>query len=72
MRASHERHELDGSFRLFRLVAHCSAGPGKLDAWTGRREDARQHLATATAMYREIDVRLWLVEQAEAGLSQQR
>jgi len=45
MRASHERHELDGSFRLFRLVAHCSAGPGKLDAWTGRREDARQHLA---------------------------
>jgi hypothetical protein len=32
---------------------------------TGKREQAQEHLATATAMYREMDMRFWL-EQAEA------
>jgi len=32
---------------------------------TGKREQAREHLTTATTMYREMDMRLWL-EQAEA------
>ena len=33
----------------------------------GKRERAREHLATATTMYREMDVRFWL-EQAESEL----
>jgi hypothetical protein len=32
---------------------------------TGQREQARQHLTTATSMYREMDMRFWL-ERAEA------
>lgn len=32
---------------------------------TGSREQAREHLATATTMYREVDMHFWL-EQAEA------
>jgi tetratricopeptide (TPR) repeat protein len=48
------------------LVAHCHLGFGKLYRRTGKREQAREHLATATAMYREMDMRFWL-EQAEAA-----
>jgi hypothetical protein len=33
-------------------------------ALTGRDNQAREHLTTATAMYREMDRRFWL-EQAE-------
>jgi tetratricopeptide (TPR) repeat protein len=47
------------------LVAHCHLGLGKLYRRTGTREQAQQHLATATTMYREMDMRFWL-EQAEA------
>jgi tetratricopeptide (TPR) repeat protein len=47
------------------LVAHCHFGLGKLYRRTGKREQAQEHLATATTMYREMDMRFWL-EQAEA------
>jgi len=47
------------------LVAHCHFGLGKLSRRTGKREQAREHLTTATAMYREMDMKFW-VEQAEA------
>jgi tetratricopeptide (TPR) repeat protein len=47
------------------LVAHCHLGLGTLYRRTGQREQAREHLATATRMYREMDMRFWL-EQAEA------
>jgi hypothetical protein len=46
------------------LVAHCHLGLGKLYRRTGKSELAQEHLATATAMYREMDMRFWL-EQAE-------
>jgi hypothetical protein len=46
------------------LVAHCHLGLSKLYRCTGKREEAREHLATATRMYREMDMRFWL-EQAE-------
>jgi hypothetical protein len=46
------------------LVAHCHFGLGKLHAKTGHRKQATQHLATATTLYREMDMRFWL-EQAE-------
>jgi tetratricopeptide (TPR) repeat protein len=48
------------------LVAHCHLGLGKLYLRTGKRQQAQEHLATATTMYREMDMRFWL-EQAEAG-----
>ena len=48
------------------LVAHCHLGLGKLYRRTGRRQEAQEHLATATTMYREMGMRFWL-EQAEAG-----
>ena len=49
------------------LVAHCHLGLGKLCARTGKREQAREYLTTATTMYREMDMRFWL-EQAEAEI----
>jgi len=46
------------------LVAHCHLGLGKLNRRTDNREQAQEHLATATMLYREMDMRFWL-EQAE-------
>ena len=53
------------------LIAHCHLGLGKLYGGTGKRERAREHLTTATTMYREMDMRFWL-EQAEAELNVSR
>jgi tetratricopeptide (TPR) repeat protein len=53
------------------LVAHCHLGLGKLSRRTGKREQAREHLTTATTMYREMDMRYWL-EQAEVALTEVR
>jgi hypothetical protein len=50
------------------LVAHCHLGLGKLYRRTDKREQAREHLATATTMYREMGMTYWL-EQAEAEVS---
>ena len=49
------------------LVAHCHLGLGKLSRRTGQREQAQEHLSTATTMYREMDMRFWL-ERAEAEM----
>ncbi len=49
------------------LVAHCHLGLGKLCRRTAKRDQAREHLNTATAMYREMDMGLWLA-QVEAEL----
>ena len=49
------------------LVAHCHLGLGKLYRRTGKRQEAQEHLSTATTMYREMDMRFWL-EQAEAEM----
>jgi Tetratricopeptide repeat len=46
------------------LAAHCYLGLGRLYQCTEKREQAREHLTTATTMYREMGMRLWL-EQAE-------
>ena len=51
------------------LVAHCHLGLGKLHGRAGKREQAREHLTTATTMYREMDMKYWL-ERAEAGLTE--
>jgi class 3 adenylate cyclase/tetratricopeptide (TPR) repeat protein len=49
------------------LVAQCHLGLGKLYRRTGKRDQAHEHLTTATTMYREMDMRFWL-EQAEAEM----
>jgi tetratricopeptide (TPR) repeat protein len=47
------------------LIAHCHLGLCKLYLRTDKREQAREHLTTATAMYREMGMSYWL-EKAEA------
>jgi hypothetical protein len=46
------------------LVAHCHLGLGKLLPAHGKRDQAHEHLITATTMYREMDMSFWL-EQAQ-------
>jgi len=53
--------------RMRPLVAHCHLGFGELYRRTGKREQAQEHLTTATTMYREMDMRFWL-EQTEAEI----
>jgi class 3 adenylate cyclase/tetratricopeptide (TPR) repeat protein len=74
---SHEAKKSEASYRLALtlatelgmrpLVAHCHLGLGKLYRRTGKREQAQEHLATATTMYREMGMTYWL-EKAEAEM----
>jgi class 3 adenylate cyclase/tetratricopeptide (TPR) repeat protein len=50
------------------LVAHCHLGLSKLYQRVGKQEEADQHFITATTLYREMDMPLWL-EQAGAKKS---
>ena len=50
------------------VVGHCHFGLGKLYRRIGKHKEARMHLATATTMYREMDMSFYL-EQAEAETS---
>jgi len=49
------------------LIAHCHVGLGKLYRRIGSRQQAEEHLTTATAMMREMEMGLWL-ENAEVEL----
>jgi class 3 adenylate cyclase/tetratricopeptide (TPR) repeat protein len=49
------------------LVAHCHLGLGQLFGKTDKREQAREHLATATTMYREMGMTYW-PEKADAQI----
>jgi hypothetical protein len=51
------------------LVAHCQHGLGRLYGQTGRGTQARAALATAIALYRDMEMTFWL-PQAEAALAQ--
>ena len=51
------------------LVAHCRLGLGKLYRRTSRRDQAGEHLTTATTLYREMDMPFWL-EKAEAEMKE--
>lgn len=44
------------------LVAHCHLGLGKLYRRTGKREQAQEHLTSATEMYREMDMPFYLAQ----------
>jgi hypothetical protein len=67
--AAHYRSglELADSLGMRPLVADCHLGLSKLYRRTGRRQEAQEHLTTATTMYREMEMHFWL-EQAEAEL----
>ncbi len=49
------------------LIAHCHLGLGKLYQRTGKRQEAQEHLTTATTMYREMGMTYWL-EKAEGEM----
>jgi class 3 adenylate cyclase/tetratricopeptide (TPR) repeat protein len=51
------------------LVAHCRFGLGRLYRRAEEREQARDHLITATTMFREMDMGSWLA-QAEVALEE--
>src|SRR5207249_8719712 len=51
------------------LQAHCHLGLGRLYGQIGRGEQARAALATAIALYRDMEMTFWL-PQAEATLAQ--
>ena len=51
------------------LIAHCHVGLGELYRQIGNRQQAEEHLTTATAMMREMEMGMWL-EQAEAELKE--
>ena len=51
------------------LVAHCHLGLGTLYARTGRLEQTRAEISAAMALYRAMDMTLWL-SRAEAALTQ--
>jgi len=68
---AHTRYDqalaLAGELGMRPLVAHCHLGLGKLYRSTGKREQAREHLATATTLYREMGMTHWL-EQVEVEM----
>jgi hypothetical protein len=49
------------------LAARCHLGLGLLYGRTGKFDEARKHLITATTMCREMDMRFWL-EQAKTEM----
>jgi tetratricopeptide repeat protein len=50
------------------LVAHCHTGLGDLRQRTGKPQEARNHFATATTLYREMGMTYWLRKvDAEIG-----
>ena len=67
-----ERSGITHTERLSRrappLGAHCHLGLGKLYRRTDKREQAQEHQATATTMYREMGMTYWL-EKAEAEMN---
>ena len=46
------------------LVAECHLALAKLSGRTGNRHQAEERLATATTMFREMDMRFWLDKAA--------
>jgi hypothetical protein len=44
------------------LVAHCHLDLGRLYRHTGGQARAREHLATAATLYREMDMSFWLAQ----------
>jgi len=58
---------LAGELGMRPLLSRCHLALGTLYGRAGKRREAEEHLATATAMCREMNMPFWL-EQAEAEL----
>lgn len=61
-----------GTEREVRLAPHaarCHLGLGALYARTGRREQSEGYLATALAMFHEMEMRYW-IEKTEGALKE--
>jgi DNA-binding SARP family transcriptional activator len=54
------------------LLAHCHLGLGQLHCRLAQPDDARQHLTTAAAMYREMDMEYWLGTATALASSDER
>ena len=67
----HESIRLATELGMRPLIAHCHLGLGKLSRRTGKREQAQEHLTTATTMYREMGMQFWL-EKTEKELGELR
>jgi len=67
-RCYHQALALADELGMRPLAAHCHLGLSTLYRRTGDGERAREHLATATTMYREMHMPFWL-EQAKAMMS---
>ena len=65
----HAALDLASELGMRPLVAHCHLGLGKVSRKNGERREAREHLATAATMYRDMAMRFW-PEQTEAELSE--
>jgi hypothetical protein len=59
---------LAGQLGMRPLVAHGHLGLGTLYRRMGKRQEAPEHLTTATTMYREMGMHFWR-EQADAALA---
>jgi len=60
---------LASELRMRPLIAHCHVGLGKLYRRIRSRQQAEEHLTTATTMMQEMEMGLWL-ERAEAELKE--
>jgi class 3 adenylate cyclase/tetratricopeptide (TPR) repeat protein len=52
--------DIAASLGMRPLVAHCHLGLAKLYRRTDQRDEAKEHLTTATTMYHEMGMRFWL------------
>lgn len=68
-RCYRESLELAHGLGMHPLVAHCHLGLGTLYRRRQERQNARQHLAAATALFRETDMQFWS-QKAEAQLTE--
>ena len=53
---------LAGELGMRPLVAQCHLDLGKLYRRIGKHEDAKEHLSTATTMFRDMDMAYWLAK----------
>ncbi len=51
------------------LIAHCHLGLGKLFGRTGKQKQTKEHLNTATTLFREMEMEFWM-EKAKTELKE--
>jgi DNA-binding NtrC family response regulator/tetratricopeptide (TPR) repeat protein len=59
-----QARDMAATLEMRPLVAHCHCHLGKLARSTERHDEAREHLAAAALMYRDMGMQFWLDEMA--------